>query len=833
LAAVLGAERFLSEIRTTAHLQHPNILPLFDSGEADGQLFYVMPYVDGESLRDRLDREKQLPVDEAVRIAGEVAEALQAAHDDGVIHRDIKPANILLRKGKPLIADFGIALAVSAAGGGRITETGLSLGTPHYMSPEQASADRDPDVRSDLYSLGCVLYEMLIGEPPFSGNTAQAVLAKILTDEPVRPAEQRPAIPANVDAAILKAIEKLPADRFGTGKEFARALADPSFRHGRPAVVAGSSGGPWKAIALGSLAVGGILAIGSLWSILRPEPAGTVEWYSLAPGDAQLNFRTRLTPDGEGMIYSAPNQVGETQLWLRRWDSPSAEPIPGTEGAGDWALSPDGSEIAYVTDGRELAVAPIQGGLSLVVADSVATDLDWTPDGFIYFRGQLRGLERVPAQGGAKETLTQREENRNHYFPDVHPDQDLAIFSVWGDTRWIEAVRLSSGERRRVTDGQKAYLTPSGHLVVGTGDGDLMAARFDPEAMEMSSQLVPISGGVYTQATGLPFFSVSDNGHLLYWPGWYARELELVWVTRSGQASPVEADWTFDPGRDNRNWALSPDGTRIALKMVTDSGDDIRVKELPEGPLRPLTFDSAEERFPRWAPDGQSVTFLSDRAGNFDLWTKRVDGVGEARLLLDREENVNEAFWTTDGEWIVFREGGVGPSFGGRDIFRFRPEVDSVPESLVATEDDETGPALSPNRQWLAYVSTETGRKEVFLTPFSGTEQWKVQVSVDGARGPVWGSSGEELFFVSLGGNALASRDLWVARIDPGTPPTVVERELLFNLPEGFYFANNTTTYSLPTNGEGFLMARAPDTPGDELVLVRNWLELVKDRVGR
>ena len=180
LAALVGAERFLAEIKTTANLQHPHILPLHDSGDADGFLFYVMPYVEGESLREKLDREHQLPVDEAVRIATDVAEALQSAHERGVIHRDVKPANILLSKGRPLVADFGIALAVSAAGGGRLTETGLSLGTPYYMSPEQASADRELTAASDVYSLGCVLYEMLVGEPPYTGANAQVVLAKIL-----------------------------------------------------------------------------------------------------------------------------------------------------------------------------------------------------------------------------------------------------------------------------------------------------------------------------------------------------------------------------------------------------------------------------------------------------------------------------------------------------------------------------------------------------------------------------------------------------------------------------------------------------------------------------
>ncbi|MBT8402999.1 MAG: serine/threonine protein kinase, partial [Gemmatimonadetes bacterium] len=202
LAAVVGADRFLTEIRTTANLQHPNILPLFDSGEADSFLYYVMPFVDGETLRARLDREKQLPVDEAVRIATEVADALQAAHEEGIIHRDIKPANILLSRGRPLVADFGIALAVSGAGGGRLTETGLSLGTPYYMSPEQASADREPSPASDVYSLASVLYEMLVGEPPYTGATAQAVLARILTANAPAATEARPAIPAHVDAVL-------------------------------------------------------------------------------------------------------------------------------------------------------------------------------------------------------------------------------------------------------------------------------------------------------------------------------------------------------------------------------------------------------------------------------------------------------------------------------------------------------------------------------------------------------------------------------------------------------------------------------------------------------
>src|ERR1044072_3503580 len=224
LGAVLGVERFLSEIQVTANLQHPNLLPLFDSGQANGLLFYVMPYIEGESLRARLKREKQLPIDAAVQIATSVASALDYAHRHGVIHRDLKPENILLHEGQPLVADFGIALAVSHAGGERITQTGLSLGTPQYMSPEQATGDRVVDARSDVYSLGAVTYEMLTGEEPHTATTAQAIIAKVITDKPRRITLSRDTVPASVEQAVDIALAKLPADRFATAQEFGTAL---------------------------------------------------------------------------------------------------------------------------------------------------------------------------------------------------------------------------------------------------------------------------------------------------------------------------------------------------------------------------------------------------------------------------------------------------------------------------------------------------------------------------------------------------------------------------------------------------------------------------------
>jgi serine/threonine-protein kinase len=272
LAAVLGAERFVQEIKTTAALNHPHILPLFDSGEASGFLYYVMPYIQGETIRQKLNRETQFGIDEAVKITAEVADALHYAHQHGVIHRDIKPENILLHAGRPMVMDFGIALAVSAAAGGRMTETGLSLGTPHYMSPEQATADKQITARSDVYSLATVLYEMLTGSPPHLGGSAQQIIMKIVTETPAPVTRMRKSVPPNVAMAVAKALEKLPADRFTTAAEFAAALANRAFATSASpgsAAALGSGRSWWRdpriaATAAAGIAVGAVLASASL-----------------------------------------------------------------------------------------------------------------------------------------------------------------------------------------------------------------------------------------------------------------------------------------------------------------------------------------------------------------------------------------------------------------------------------------------------------------------------------------------------------------------------------------------------------------------------------------
>ncbi|MBK8249845.1 MAG: protein kinase [Gemmatimonadetes bacterium] len=360
LAAVIGADRFLTEIRTTANLQHPHILPLHDSGSVDGTVFYVMPFIAGESLRDRLEREQQLPVADAVRIASQVASALDYAHRQGVIHRDIKPENILLHDGSALVADFGIALAAAqTAGGRRMTETGMSLGTPTYMSPEQAMGERTLDARTDVYALGCVLYEMLAGEPPFTGPSAQAIVARVMTEAPRGLGVQRSTVPANVEAAVSTALSKLPADRFPTAAAFASALSDPAF--GRVAAGAGhpasSAWTPRRLTAIAVVAAVAVVAGVLLGRATVRSAAGSTDIVvsALVPPEGE-DFSDRrsfgaLSPDGQRFAFVSLSMKGERYLWIRDLAAFQAERIEGTLGASAPFWSPDGRSIAFFANG--------------------------------------------------------------------------------------------------------------------------------------------------------------------------------------------------------------------------------------------------------------------------------------------------------------------------------------------------------------------------------------------------------------------------------------------------------------------------------------------------
>ena len=822
VAAAVGAERFLAEIRTTASLQHPHILPLFDSGEADKLLFYVMPHVEGESLRERLDREHQLPVDEAVRIVANVAEALDYAHRQGVIHRDIKPANILLLDGMPVIADFGIALAVSHSEGGRLTETGLSLGTPHYMSPEQATGDQNVGPSTDIWALGCVLYEMLVGDPPYAGSTPQAVLGKIITQDVASVTESRRSVPANVNAAIGKALEKVPADRFKSAADFATALADVGFRHGAEGRWAwgGSARGPWNRLSIGLAATVAVLALGLVWSTSTSPRAGprALARFDVTPGEGQrwplvpgVDFA--LSPDGSRIVFVGVGTGVRTQLWQRLVEDLEAVPVPDTEGALGPILSPDGLSVAFQSDGSVRTVA-LRGGPTLTLA--AGTNPEWGSDGTIYFiRDNI--IYRVPATGGEPTAVTTPMEGYIQRYPDALPDGRglLLTLTVPGPLpaqSRIGVVGPDGGEVREILTGTMARYSASGHIVYATAEGSLMAAPFDTRRLEVTGPSVAVVDDVMVKGGSASLFALSESGTLLYGTG-AGRESELVWVSRAGEVESVDSAWTgefFFP-------ALSPDGSRLAVSLQVGASNHIWVKQLDRGPSLKLTFEGSFNQTPTWTPDGASVTFGSDQAGaSFDLWTKRADGSAQAALVVDQDRALSAALWSQDGEWLVFRTGNDDAGIG--DILALRPGEDTAPVSLVATGFREQAPTLSPDGRWMAYSSNETGTYDVYVVPFpNASAKWAV--SAGGGTEPLWSHGGRELFYRNGQGDMVA------VRVETEPTFSVGPATVLFSAAE--FRANlNHRQYDVAPDDGRFLMLRP--TGEDEVsdwILVLNFFE--------
>jgi serine/threonine protein kinase len=750
LAAVIGGARFLAEIKTTANLQNPHILSLHDSGEIDGTVFYVMPFVDGESLRDRLTREKQLPIPDAIRISLAVADALQYAHSHGVIHRDIKPENILLHDGHAVVADFGIALAASSAGS-RMTETGMSLGTPHYMSPEQAMGERDLDARTDIYALGCVLYEMLTGQPPFTGPTAQSIVAKVITEKPVLPSKLRSTVNEQLDDAVLTALEKLPADRFGTAADFANAISASASSQSiaRTRQTTSIKPGPWRRVSAAlALSVVALLAL-SVWAFARDRrtSVGPAVYDAALADSAFMSFSGAIAQSGYGTgttnISISPNaefavylglQRDSTILWYRSLRDSHSNPIEGTRGGTTAQISPDGSRIAFFASNRVMVV-PTAGGTprQLMVAGTPAT-LQWlSPRSLVVLHSDGNRLTWLDAETGPTKEL-----NINRCtFGKFMPETRKLMCSLNGNT-WVldpaneklQAIRVRNddGSEGGTAQGSDFRLVDGRYVTFMSAAGGLSAAPFDSKRL-LLGRSVSLVADVRREGSGPAQYDISANGTLVYAPGDNAQIVRMVAMRPGGTPEPVAIEQStfqrFDMSRD-RHW--------LAAVVQGSPNQELRIYNLK---------------------DGQSFTWLRAPIIRHALWNNDA-----TRLLVWVRDSVKSA--------IVYgspASAGLPDTLFSATLPEIAPEpIDFHDEHTVVVQDPSKTynllfdpsirPArftklgvesrfsiVSPNGKRICYQTVD-GR--IMVTSFPTPGQ-RVQVAAQGVE-PLWLTDTELLF---------------------------------------------------------------------------------------
>ena len=836
LGAVLGVERFLSEIKVTANLQHPHLLPLFDSGEAEGLLYYVMPFVEGESLRARLQREKQLPIDEAIRMSIAIANALEYAHSHGVIHRDLKPENILLQAGQPVIADFGIALAVSNAGGNRITQTGLSLGTPAYMSPEQATGDRVIDARSDIYSLGAMTYEMLTGEPPHTGNTSQSVIARMLTEKPRPIRTTRAAVPEYVEATVQRALEKLPADRFSSVREYAdglRGRGELTAPSGATRVLSSARGRrPWidrsrdplvLSLVVLSLALVGVAALrGRNDAEPTPPVRFVLSTADSARAVSNAPWPGAISTDGRTLVYFGRSPEGSALYW-QHTDQLDARVIPGTVGATQPIFSPDGAWVAFEVSGK-LKKVRLDGSVPINVADAGSQNgADWTSRDEIVFGAELsyHGLSRVSASGGTLQEFARPDTSKgetDYLWPIALPDGKTVVFTIWSGS--LSSAKLATASLR---DGAVVPLDLQGirplavigrALVYVQADGAVMAVTLDRSGRHAAGSPTPVLDPVEVRQglNGNSEIFVSKGGALLTSRG--GTSTRLAWIARDGKVTPVSSETRqFGVPR------LSPDGSRIAVAIREAGKSAIWIYEIATGTFSRLSSPDAATS-PSWTPDGESVVYTAlGSEKRYAVWRQAADGGSRAEKLFDALGFTIQSVVAPDGRSVLY----IGYVNNGWRLFRVALDSPTVAKPFVESEVAPVPPAFSPDGKWVMITSLEeSGRPEVYVRSYPDPAA-RVQASAGGGVHGFWAADGSRVYYGAAGGSTLSATLTTTPRL------RVVARDTVFS-----------STPVLPGSGpariedltrDGRFLGTVINRNDYELVIVPNWLPEMRKRM--
>ncbi len=875
--------RFEREARTLAALNHPHIAAIYGFEESGGVRALVMELVEGPTLADKLSQQgsragrpgagaarlgpepaarslesqRGLPLDEALAIARQIAEALEAAHGQGIIHRDLKPANIKVRDdGTVKVLDFGLAKALDPAPGSGLqtsgelshsptitspammTGIGVILGTAAYMSPEQAKG-RPADKRSDVWAFGCVLYEMLTGQRAFAGEDVSDTLADVLKMEPAW--ERLPAsVPARIRQVLRACLQKNAKQRIGDMQDVRLALEGAFETTGPPTMVTATSAAPtrrlaWMAFAA-ALLVAVALAVPAVRHLLESpteEPSLNVSVPLPANGTARF---LEISPDGRRLLVSV-FQDGRTRLYVRALDSPEWQSLSSADVARTPFWSPDSRFIGFFGDGA-LKVIPVAGGpaRTLCSQTGLGNGGTWSPSGVILFGSEGGRLRRVDASGGPCAVVGKDDPQSLVRFPVFLPDGNHFLYTgaTRGDTA-SDGVFLAALDdltpRKILADYSGVVYAPPlaggrAHLLF-LRDTTLMAQPFDDATLEAVGDPFPVASRAATTMTSPQVAASVSNGTLVYLAG-RSRETQLTWFDRSGKALG-----TAGPRARHAGVVLSPDGNAVLTNRTESSGQSaLWLYDLARGSVNRF-LPPGPRVVPAWFPDGGRVLFrMTPGPTESGLYQRDATGAGKPELLSPMSVGASflPSAFSRDGRFLVYTV--VDPKTRA-DIWFMpwdaKPDL-STAVKFVATDATESQGQVSPDLRWIAYTSDETGENEVYIRPFpDGPGRWKA--SLDGGFGPRWSADGKQIYYARVVNNERNTLRAAAVEADgrggfrTGTPQT------LFDVRSQPYLSQaNIFLYSPHPDGQRFLVNVLAEEGEATINVLTNWLQAVSGK---
>ncbi len=808
-------ERFEREARAISSLSHPNICHLYDIGQQDGASYLVMEYLEGETLADRL-RKVPLPLEQVLKVGAEICEGLEKAHRSGVVHRDLKPSNIMLTKTGAKLMDFGLAKTMVPIGESSaslatmsrpLTTEGTIVGTFQYMSPEQVEG-KEADVRSDIFALGAVLYEMITGKRAFEGKTTASTIAAILAGEPQPISTIKPMSSPALEAVVKECLAKDPDERLQSAHDVKVQLQWIAQAGSQTSVPIHMS-----ARHLGVVALVAVVAVAGWW-IRAHQTAPAMYFNSPVPFAAN---DIALSPDGRtGALVGYWDQANTYVLWTYEVGGRGMHTVQGTEGASHPFWSPDGRSIGFFADGKLKKVAVSSGRSPQVLCDAPnGRGGTWNKDGVILFSPHVDGgVYRISSAGGLPTVVTKPDASvSSHRWPSFLPDgrHFLYLAANFGGEFEKNAVfvgSLDSQETRFVVSASSnaAYADPGYLLYVR--DNALVAQRFDPRTYTLSGEPRTISDEVqYFPQTDLALFGAAANQTLIVQTGKGADKSQFLWFDRSGkQVAAVGPPGLF------ANPAVSPDGRRVAFEQTDRDGRhvDIWIHELASDGVARLTFGPGLNELPVWSPDGKQVVFGGLRKSSWGLLDKKADGSGSERVIGDPIPSVQgPCDWSRDGKYLL--------SFKTGELW-YLSISDRQPKPLLQGNWAVRNAQFSPDGKWMAYSSNQTGNSEIYVSPFpNGDSKW--QVSRGGGQEPRWRRDGKELFYLSTEGKMMAVSVRTGDNFEAGSPMTLFQAHLRQPIS-----VLDRVSYDVTADGQKFLINTKVDEPnGAPLSIILNW----------